>query len=314
MKKLITNLALFIIPLLVIYFVVIFFPTNKKNTEYTSAIIDKINHISFHKSASTIIVGGSNVVFGIDSKVIKDTFDCDVINLGLQASLGIIYQLDLCKKYAKSGDIILLIPEYYQYMNDDYYGTGSTLAKVIELSNPYQIFGMQYRLVRNSLPYLFPESIHKISTYYKTIGGNERGSFNEYGDFIGHLKLKNRPKSIYNGKYDLNGKLKSSTFKILSDYFLYFKSKNIYLYITFPSFPKSLSVLEKDKINAINKLISKYKIPQIGLPENAIFSDSLFFEYPNHLNVTGRAIRTKNLIQLLKGAKIVEHFSNLKLN
>ncbi|HPG73671.1 MAG TPA: hypothetical protein PLM49_05215, partial [Bacteroidales bacterium] len=59
-----------------------------------AAIIDKHKRIDSIKSPKIIFAGGSNLPFGIDSKMIQDSLHTPVVNLGLHAGLGLDFMLN----------------------------------------------------------------------------------------------------------------------------------------------------------------------------------------------------------------------------
>ncbi|MCH8621924.1 hypothetical protein [Undibacterium sp. TS12] len=65
-----------------------------------------------------LIVAGSNALFGINSGMLEDYWHKPVINLGVNAGLGLPYILDVSRRLAKPGDIILMPMEYALYLDD----------------------------------------------------------------------------------------------------------------------------------------------------------------------------------------------------
>jgi len=81
MKKLILNIALFFCILFVILLSILFLLPNPflKNS-LIGAVIDKNKILSQTKPPKIILVGGSSVSFGTDSKKIQDAYKLPVIN------------------------------------------------------------------------------------------------------------------------------------------------------------------------------------------------------------------------------------------
>jgi hypothetical protein len=57
-------------------------------------------------------VGGSGVLFGIDCELIEKKLGIPSINYGVYAGLGLGYMLDRVQRDLRSGDIVILSPEY----------------------------------------------------------------------------------------------------------------------------------------------------------------------------------------------------------
>lgn len=74
-----------------------------------------------------LVVAGSNAMFGIDSGQLADFWKRPVVNLGVNAGLGLPYILDVSKRVARAGDVILMPMEYALYLDD-----GQVNAQVID--------------------------------------------------------------------------------------------------------------------------------------------------------------------------------------
>ena len=56
---------------------------------YLAAVLEKDRLIRSTPSPKIVLVGGSNLAFGIDSKKIEDSLGLRVVNMGLYAKLGL---------------------------------------------------------------------------------------------------------------------------------------------------------------------------------------------------------------------------------
>ncbi len=75
-----------------------------------------------NRKPAIILVGGSNVAFGYDSKIICDSMNMDVVNFGLHAGFGLKYIIDDLSQYIKKGDVIIISPEYAHFFDKMAYG------------------------------------------------------------------------------------------------------------------------------------------------------------------------------------------------
>ena len=58
-----------------------------------------------------VLVGGSGVAFGYDSRLIEEELkEYSVVNFGMYAGLGTKAVLDLSEEYIRAGDIVILSP------------------------------------------------------------------------------------------------------------------------------------------------------------------------------------------------------------
>ena len=81
---------------------------------------------SIQSSPRLLITGGSGAHYTIDSQVIEAGLGMPVVNLGLDGPIGLDVILPSVIKEVKSGDIVLLIPEYLLLLDDDGLGDRST--------------------------------------------------------------------------------------------------------------------------------------------------------------------------------------------
>lgn len=64
-----------------------------------------------------LVVAGSNAMFGIDSAQLETFWKRPVVNLAVNAGLGLPYILDLSRRVARPGDVILMPMEYALYLD-----------------------------------------------------------------------------------------------------------------------------------------------------------------------------------------------------
>src|SRR5215212_5179389 len=92
--------------------------TNLRDDSYIAAVLEKDRLIRDTPSPKIILVGGSNLAFGIDSHMLEDSLGVHVVNMGLYAKLGLRYMLAQVKPYIRKGDLVLVVPEYDQFFGE----------------------------------------------------------------------------------------------------------------------------------------------------------------------------------------------------
>lgn len=151
-------------------------------TDYMASIINKHKRLEQFNDNRLLLVGGSNLAFGINSALIEKELNVNVINLGLHAGLGFDFIINEAISSVKTGDIILLSLEYYIY-NESYQPTTYLVdhtQKIFPSSkNFYHISTKDKFLLwlRNSSKRFEKQEILIDSVY-------NRKSFNKYGDVI----------------------------------------------------------------------------------------------------------------------------------
>ena len=294
-----------------IYFSSIFFgvlsilyfkPANSDfNDSYIAAHIDKNIMLELDTTDSRIIIiGGSNATFGIKSELISEVFSKRVINYSLHAGLGMNFILNKSEDFIKSGDVIILFPEYQQFFDDYYFGE-EILAWYLVNGSFKDLSCLTFKQLRAQFPNIIRMLTHKIQLT-KTSSGNElysRKNFNEYGDFIGHLDRNINTENKILAHDMTNSKLNEKALSRLVCFSENVKDRNASLFISFPSIQKETYLKNIIQIDEVYKALSSNKLILIDEPGDNIFSDSLLFDSPYHLNWKGREIRTKNLITKL---------------
>lgn len=284
------------------------YKNNEAETQYPAAIIDKQKRALSLPSPKIILVGGSNMAFGIDSKMISDSLKMPVVNLAMQYNVGSDFLLKQAKFDAKKGDIIIICFEYIieseglkyekmaiaQYYPEAYNWIDYKypLEKYIDLVN-FKI-GDVRRLSDRLLSKKHVEMSINDTEYVFF-----RKAFNEYGDLLSHFNnppLKEIPFSLVGESLTLMPVIKDmNSFKTTMD------KTNAKVFFSYPPMCQSSFVKNEKSIEKLaNELKTNSKVVQINTPKSMAFSDSLFFDMAYHLNVNGRPIRTAKLINDLK--------------
>jgi hypothetical protein len=285
---------------------------------YMAALEDKESLLKNDPSPRIIFVGGSNLAFGMNSELIEKAFGMPVINFGLHADLGLITMINEVERYRKSGDIIVIVPEYgfYSGSSDTLYGGNEILADAIEL-NPNRI---QY-LARKKwviLPIILGSILERktergFTSLLMGWSNNSqnvytRSNFNQYGDEVGHLdKPSKKPDDIpdesvfpQNFEWSFNAILKLEEFQQT------IIEQGGVVYLDFPSLRMRNCV--RTGLESFNNLYEILKIhttiPLLSTPYDRCYPDEYFFDTAYHLNNTGRLVRTQQLIESLRSAQI----------
>jgi len=83
-----------------------------RETNYLASTIDKHRWLHQTPSPRIILVGGSNLPFGIQSELLEAAAHRPVVNMGITAMLGVKYLLDEVRGEIRKGDLVILSLEY----------------------------------------------------------------------------------------------------------------------------------------------------------------------------------------------------------
>ena len=85
-------------------------PSQFGNT-FLGELENKIDRLYSLDKPKIVVIGGSSVPFGVDSKLTEKALGMPTVNFGLYATLGTKMMLDISKGAIKKGDIIVIAPD-----------------------------------------------------------------------------------------------------------------------------------------------------------------------------------------------------------
>lgn len=85
--------------------------------DYDSAMADKYMRLKNSTGKRLILVGGSNLAFGVDSSLLTQKYpDYTVVNFSGSMFYGMLPLFDMLEANVRAGDIVLFVPEYEESM------------------------------------------------------------------------------------------------------------------------------------------------------------------------------------------------------
>jgi hypothetical protein len=304
MTKFIKKIIIFSLLAILIYLFGIFLPTTPRASKsLLMANINKNSLLQNTPSPRIIFVGGSNLSFGLNSEMIKDSLQLNPINTAIHASIGIKFMLDNTLEYVKNGDIILLAPEYSHFYRSLNFGSVELIRTVFDV-NFKNIKHLNIFQFANIFPYLPKYSLSKFKpTEYFNVKESDVysvNSFNQYGDTYTHWGMKKEEFQPY-GK--ISDEFNSDVIDYFEEFNIAVKSKGATLFVSFPGFQETSFNNSTLAIQKVYDELSKSGLMLIGTPERYKIPDSLMFNTPYHLNKKGVDYRTKLLIEDIKKAR-----------
>lgn len=185
MKKFIIKVILFVSLLFVLLTVPFLFWIAPQYTQnYNASIIDKIERLQTIESPKIILVGNSNLAFGIKSENIEKAMGMPVVNLGLHGGLGNKFHIEMAKYNIDKGDLVVVCHSNYA----DSGKIGDPALAWITIENHWNLYPLiEYDLKGMALYY--PKYISKgLKSYLnkedkpQTNTCYTRSAFNKYGD------------------------------------------------------------------------------------------------------------------------------------
>ncbi len=303
MRKFLLRLFLFAVIFIVGCFCLLNIPANPKFKATNLFAFSRKNESLISTPAPRIVfLGGSNTSFGINSQIIKDSLFINPVNNGIHAGIGLNYMLENYLKYAKPGDIVVLIPEYQQYCGDMAGGNVNLLSLLIDVVKE-KTFSDYLHIIqlRDFIPeYIFSKL--KFWTFFEKPVPSQKdivgvGSFNEYGDAVVHWDMP-KPEKIE--PYSITDSLNPEVFLHLKEFRKELETRKIQLFVSFPCYQDSSFDRNTTQIHSIGSELKNTGISILGSPERYRMDSKLVFNTPYHLTKEGLDLRTRLIVQDLK--------------
>ncbi len=326
LKKIIVMSAFVGMTLVIVMFLIPFEEDN-----YYLAIVDKHEALETTAPPRIILVGGSNVAFGIDSEKMENELHLPVVNTGLHAGIGLPYTLNDVKPYLKEGDTIIIIPEYSQFFDHKDKGEVESLAAMIGI-NPSSVRYLNTKSLREI--HLIGATLfrHKADFAFETVNtfffpktnpeedenkdemkdvknfSYSRHGFNRYGDEVSHWSYTAyRAPNYTEGSY-LGKKINDNQIELLNDFHDYAKSRNMTVYVSFSPLDRNEYQKNQTAYDQFYTFLStNLSTKIIGTPEEFSFPTAFFFDTRHHLNYEGVEKRTDALIFELQNNSPLMH-------
>lgn len=304
LKTALKKISIFTLGLLCIQALIHFIPIDKSN--YFAAIKDKHAALKSSSNPRVIIAGGSNVAFGFDSGWLSNEINLPVINMGLHGALGLKFILNDIFPYIHKGDILLLVPEYFQFYNNNYKGFSRTLSELLD-TYPAGIVSLDLIQFFNIRDEYFPRlrsKLLRLNSETEKVPYYNRYMFNQFGDAI----IATTPaKNISNAPLikDTDIFNPQSVF-FLNNYYENVKKKGGEIYFIYPASRKINCMAANQKMQDLDmKLHQILEIPILSAPLDSCLEEQFFFDTEYHLNQDGIKNRMVIIKELISSIDIV---------
>lgn len=276
---------------------------------YYAELAEMYDRLYETEGKKLVIVGGSNVAFGINGALLEETlaskgYHYTVCPFGLYAAVGTSAMLDLSADALGEGDVVILAVEPGSETMSTYFGA-TAFWKCAEEA-PEMLLKMSgakaSALVGNYVPYLQ----ERISIY---VGGNApvaegiyaRSSFNERCDLV-----YERPNNIMSVGYDTsnpidlgNVTVAADFAKQVNDYCAQAEANGATVVMSFS--PMNRSAMKNNTAETVSAYFTTcnetFDCPIISDPNDYILPSGWFYDNNYHLNDAGTELRTYRLAE-----------------
>ena len=270
---------------------------------YYAALADKNNLLEQTTGKKIIVIGGSNVAFGLQSELLESEFDdYSVVNFGLYASLGTKLMMELALDSISEGDIVVLSPEQNEQSLSLFFSASNTLKALESDWSMYdEIEDKDQKIIRGKF-IDFVNDKSKIPTPIVVNSIYKRDSFNNHMDieYLDDDGVSMRQSNIMPLRYD-KSLLPSYDFEIRDDFIEYVNffyqqvlaHKATMLFSFSPVNSLSVENIEMESlVEYYWALRQKLDFDVIGNPLDYIIDSHYFYDTNFHLNDAGSVYRT----------------------
>lgn len=277
---------------------------------YQASLIDKNERLCSIEGPKIVLVGNSNLAFGIDSRVIEEAFGMPVVNMGMHGGVGNPFNEQAALQNVCPGDIVILS---YSNFNDGDVIRNQELAWITIENHPDL---WKYIRLKD-----WPEMIKAYPTYLKDCldlwsqgtgnldSGDEysRLRFNEYGD-----NIYDRPVLVPETDFSEVHipEIGDATINRINALNAQLEEKGATLLMT--AYPTAICEYTppREEYEAFSDTIEELlDCPLISRYEDYMMDKELFYNTYLHLNNEGVQVRTQMLIADLQ--KYLEKKENL---
>lgn len=307
MKKFVTKTLTILLLFTMVNLVLLLLIPMDKNA-YVCEYNHKVELMETTQQPRIVFIGGSNTAFGINSKAIADSLQCNVVNFGFHAGLGIVFPIENCLQYIKKGDVVVMQLEYGNFF-DGGNGEPETYPVFVKSTNwkyVHQLNVAQWYKVFSGVPRENIKGIVRLLRYplRKSFDTPANGSsfkylksgFNEYGDEVSHLNYP--PKKIH-----ISGECEKRTvnkdfMEWFYDMITKYEQAGASIILLPPVCVKSYFKVSYNE-NISEALIAIHH-PYIVPPFLMALDDSCSFDTGWHMNSDGVSQNTENIVKVLK--------------
>ena len=293
------------LPLAAIYGYAVNRPSTYEESYYAALPIkyDRLRQVEGEK---IVVIGGSSVAFGLDSKLVEQELQKPCVNFGLYAAFGLKPMLDLSIDAIGKGDIVVIAPELSSQMFSEYVGYDFLIQACEGRSDMAFALGAPYAAGLMSKFPSYMKEAHKLQSQggLRVNGIYAVSSFDEYGDIV-----YKREYNIMDERYsednlpEIHGELVSDEFaKMVNEYAKKAERKGAKVYFGFcPINQLSVeNISENDLEEFVKSLEEKLEFEVMASLDDHIMDAEYFYDSNFHTNDAGTIWNTVLLINDIK--------------
>jgi len=274
-----------------------------------------VNNLYQHKEAyaraiqkpKIVIVSGSSGLYGVSAEQIERHFKIPTLNLSTHAGLR-DYYFYRAMKNLRSGDLVILAPEYGHYFSDDLMSDiksdyilnyDRSCLKNLPIAELFQIlktYAHPGKIMRDTVSYFMKQHTGILNF----IDGGR--TLNRNGDIIGGFgeKYSIDPVPLMPSKFDPE----RYGMKKISEFIGWCDTEGIRVLVSWPGTLPLTNTFQNDPYNTFTDplmaFLSHSGVEILGQPKDFFMPESCMFNTIYHLNPEGIQFRTSKIIGFLE--------------
>jgi hypothetical protein len=271
---------------------------------YTAATVLKHDRLRALASPKVVLVGGSNLAYGVDSERLGRALCRPVANMGLTVALGFSAMVNEVAGELGPGDIVIVAPECSLLREPD--RVDEAMAAVFDYrpevlwTIPWYERPRVLGAVAGMHLQRFVEELPEGLRDGRWPHGKDR-LFIPNGDLVEHLALPPLAVKAGPAQSEFDSLHVSSAFHPIARR-LMDAAGRAGAQVVFSWASIADTVYRAEEHEAVRRALVQEGYPVVGVPGDYAFADSLFYDTWYHLTGTGRSLRTDRLIRDLCAA------------
>ncbi|WP_461208558.1 hypothetical protein [Desulfocurvus sp. DL9XJH121] len=261
-----------------------------------------------------LLLGGSNVLFGLKARQIEEATGLPTVNMGVHGGLGADYMLHEARKCLRPGDAALMVMEYNLY-GDDTRGinrmvAGASLARGLDyfLSLPWEVRATYLRHL--TLDRLFMKALARVAAWKQRPTDTYKVStVNRWGDETAHAPSEDSRRSLAHELGKGHGVPvfldHGRSVEAMRAFIAWCAEHSVTVLATWPNtaeVPGFSGPEFEGFADRVRAFYAAQGVPMLGGPKECRLPVDLMYDTIYHPSDTGAELRTSRLIPHLKAA------------
>lgn len=287
-----------------------------EGNDYAMATLRKHERLETAPGQRVILVGGSNLAFGIDSPILQQETGLTPVNMGMNGYFGVRYMLSEIRDGVRAGDVVVIAFEWDNYFKS-IDGDPNDLT-IITKANPrawsYLSWGQRARVLVRGIPYAAQQKVLRLMRQgvdalrpllgaserprdesFELVGRIERADgFTPEGDLTTHLGVAWTEPHEQGIDLTANG-IDPEVIPHLAAFAREMEERGVTVIISYTAVMRSFYDAHAAVIDEVHARILAAGLTAPRPPADYVYEEPLFFDTVYHLNAEGRGPRTRQL-------------------